>query len=112
MSTETLRTQMTNWRTYPPADRPPSYILDDIAPEVLAALDERDRLRVENHTLRTLIESCDAKQREDAIVHIRLRAALREAADELEDLWRSENNDEPPDGLATMLATWRALVQP
>ena len=39
---------------------------------------------------------------------IRLRHALREACDGWEHLWRSENNDEPPAGIAEL----RKLVQP
>lgn len=58
-----------------------TYAQMDLRALAADAIRERDRLRIENHTLRTVIDACTEKQREDALVHIRLRDGLRRALD-------------------------------
>lgn len=69
------------------------------------AIRERDALHV-------VIDAATEKQREDALVHIRLRAALREALDAWEGLWRSEREGTTKyERVMGQIAELRKLVQ-
>ena len=77
-----LREQLSNWRASAPANLHPSYILDALAPQVIALLDEIDHLRTDVDLRGPDGACCRARRRaEDQLV------AMTQARNEACEWW-------------------------